>query len=350
MTFVAIAYNFLLPPPSLHLVRACCVALLLVVGTLCFVQPPLGPMLLVTITVAQLLLFFVNNYASALSVASAVPLSRPRLLGTVMTQLFHLGVLFFPTLASPWALLALVALPIVAMVVSFQMISSNSSSSSSSSSSSVPSYSVALSASLIWIAVCAVGLNGEQILDASLKISLRASHVDGQRGPMAMHHAITALSRLLAFGSSSSSIPTRYLGLGWAAAQLLRLILLGAQADLSSHPLWIVASLIALDKYAGSMGEVALEAALLRRLSSFPRNGIVPALVLISCMQPLEDVTGSAVKLFVRAIRKAEPLSTLALIGSFKAGIIVALILFTVFFIWRWSQLTPQKRPSQPRL
>lgn len=66
------------------------------------------------------------------------------------------------------------------------------------------------------------------------------------------------------------------------------------------------------------MGEIALEKALLLRLPQSAR-GIVPAVALLALLQPLEDVTGHAVKLLVRSN-----------MIPFKFGVIAALILFTV--------------------
>ncbi len=74
-------------------------------------------------------------------------------------------------------------------------------------------------------------------------------------------------------------------------------------------------------RYAGSMGEIALETALLLRLPQSSK-GIVPAVALLAVLQPIEDLTGYAVKLLVRA--DAIP---------FKYGVIVGLIVFTVAIV-----------------
>lgn len=63
----------------------------------------------------------------------------------------------------------------------------------------------------------------------------------------------------------------------------------------------MTASLIALDKWSGSMGEIALEMSLLKRLRS-AKSGIIPAISILGLYQPIEDITGSIAKVAVRSL------------------------------------------------
>ena len=111
---------------------------------------------------------------------------------------------------------------------------------------------------------------------------------------MVLSHLVTAGARLAAF---QSNFHFSVLIALWAAAQLLRLFVLGANAEVFSANLWQIGALVALDKWAGSLGEIALESALLSRLESQGKKTgavagrerwLVPAVALLALLQPLE--------------------------------------------------------------
>ena len=56
----------------------------------------------------------------------------------------------------------------------------------------------------------------------------------------------------------------------WAVAQVVRTLVLGSEMSVSS--VYRVAAMLALDKYTGALGELALEAALLTYLLNYKVN------------------------------------------------------------------------------
>jgi hypothetical protein len=119
----------------------------------------------------------------------------------------------------------------------------------------------------------------------------------GRRGPLLLTHLVTAGARLVAW---RADFHFSVLGALWAATQFVRLFFLGAKAELLvSENLWQIGALVALDKWAGSVGEIALESALLSFLQKNSQNSandsggnrerwLVPAVALLALLQPLE--------------------------------------------------------------
>jgi hypothetical protein len=128
---------------------------------------------------------------------------------------------------------------------------------------------VSVYSAVVFLIIAVVGLNGEQILDASFKLSLRSAHLGslagnsfnfvfkilfrqtitktlaGRRGPMILQHLVTAFARFVAFKTSSFSHFT--LIVFWGVSQLVRLAVIGADAAVGEN-LYLVAGLIMLDK------------------------------------------------------------------------------------------------------
>lgn len=323
-----------------------CVTLIFASGCWLSLDPPQNREILFALFIlCHICLFLLTNIATAWSVSTTLPLSRYRALGTALVQLVHLLVLFVPHIfATNASLLVIVTIASAICLWGVMRYKSLHLYHKGSHIETRFTHGVSLASSITFILACVIGLNGEQILDASLKINLRTAHWEGDKYPIALNHLITASSRLLAFGMSSSiSNPVSLMGI-WTTTQILRLILMGAHADLSS--LWVTGGLIVLDKWSGTLGEIALETALLHRLSEAPR-GIFPAIYLMSLYQPLEDITGSAVKIIVRGAKSAEAGTILNLFQEYKGFIVAAMVVTTFVFVTRWSQTSPQ--PETPK-
>lgn len=251
---------------------------------------------MVALVVQHVCLFLLSNFLSVCALQAQQPLSRYRLLGTVVSQLLALAALSSPHwFEDGFVLAAVVILCCGLLVILLQRLRLEAA--AERTRRVVADFGVSAGSAVLFVAVALLGLNGEQILDASFKLAFRQAHLEGDAMPLALHHSLTILSRLLAF-SYAASPPV--LALCWALVQAVRLVAL----DLP-FSLWSTATLIFLDKLFGSWGEIALETVLLRRLNGFPR-GLVSAGFLLGLLQPIEDVTGSFVKHFVRHGAKSE--------------------------------------------
>lgn len=317
-----------------------CVVFLFSIGAWISFYPPESREVLFSLFVGcHISLFLLANIATAWSVSTTLPLSRFRALGTAAIQLIHLLVLFVPDIfATSASLFVISSLGCATCLWGVLRYKSLELYRKDSHIEERFTHGVSTAAAISFLLACVIGLNGEQILDASLKLNLRAAHWEGDRYPIALNHLITASSRLLAFGMSSGISNTVTLMGIWVATQVLRLVLMGAHADLSS--LWITGSLIILDKWSGTLGEIALETALLRHLHNSPR-GLFPAIFLMAMYQPLEDITGSAVKILVRGGKSA----TTGVLHSFHEfkGIIVLVMVIAIFFVVvKWSRKESQ--------
>ena len=201
-------------------------------------------------------LLLVSQHAAASALRSGQPLSRARLIGTAIAQLLVVLVLLVPAFSSPVVVCA-IAMAGCAMTTFGAVDQEETTTNEKQDAAKVENVSateekktsdllsVSVASALAFLIIAVVGLNGEQILDASFKLSLRSAHLVGRKGPLVVHHLITAFARFVAFKTSSISHVT--LIVLWGAAQLLRLTIVGANADISNN-LYVVGGLIMLDK------------------------------------------------------------------------------------------------------
>lgn len=266
-------------------------------------------------------LLSVSNFALALSLRSNIPLTRYKLLATVCVQVLHLLVLFFDFFSRGIVLSAIA-------VVSFALIfwGTRHKGASSLSTKSLDDddvefkKAVTLQTAAAFLLICIVGLNGEQMIDASLKLSLKKLHWEGNKGPIAVHHAVTAVARLIAFGSPLG--PKSAICI-WGIVQLLRVFVMSYKV---MDSIFVVIALISLDKWSGSIGEIALEKVLMKTLQNGSAiHATIPAIFLMSLYQPIEDITGSLVKIIVRVL----PFQTLIFVALILVSFVVAYILRT---------------------
>lgn len=305
--------------------RASWVAALLMAGALgALCVAPRLPLawLVAVLAVAEGALLVLQQRAVVAALSAGSGLARPRLLGTVAAQLLLLVALVVP---APRALLAAFA---VATAVGCGALAARVHTSGAqvdeAATEALPTVSWA--AGLVFLAVATVGLNGEQILDAQLKLSLKSAAALGRVAPLALHHALTLGARVAAYASSASRLsamePLALLAL-WTGAQAVRLFFLhgiGAEALPlpvvgmligTCVPVWVWVCVwvcwctrnrsLALDKYSGSMGEIALEAVLLQWLAGVAPAAGVAGAVLVAWMQPLETLSGANAKLMARS-------------------------------------------------
>eukprot|EP01127_Copromyxa_protea_P019118 TRINITY_DN6126_c0_g5_i1.p1 TRINITY_DN6126_c0_g5~~TRINITY_DN6126_c0_g5_i1.p1 ORF type:complete len:428 (+),score=52.97 TRINITY_DN6126_c0_g5_i1:534-1817(+) len=334
--FMALLYNALFPLPGQKM-AVLCVGVLLGISLFVVWFPPTNSQAewFTLFVVFQVALFLLANIATAWSVSTTFPLSRYKALGTALIQLLHLGVLFLPHIfASTPALLVILFFSTLICLWGVMTCPTLDPQKEGDDTENKLVHGVSLASAISFILVCFVGLNGEQILDASLKLKLRVAHWGGDRGPIALNHVLTATSRVFAFGMSSENYsPSVLMGI-WATTQLLRLMIMGANADLSS--LWITGGLILLDKWSGTLGEIALETALLRKLHDAPK-GFFPALYLMALYQPIEDITGTAAKVFVRSGMTAQPDTFWNLFQEFKGPIVAVMVISIFVVVWKWT-------------
>ncbi len=317
------------------------VAALALVMTLLVLQPVQlsYSALVVLMCVAGAAHWIIAQIALAISVARQAGLARYRLLGTVGAQALSLAVLLWPALAARGGLLVLTALVCGALTLALVLHARHAHSTSSADASprDVTQQLVAPGAALLFLAVALVGLNGEQVVDARLKLSLRAAHALGVRGPMIVSHAMTIAARIAAYvNTGQAQMSPLAMILLWQGAQALRVTLL-AVADVRTLPLALTATMIALDKWSGSLGEVALEIALLRFLSrhAAPRTAslAVTAVFLMGLMGPCESVTGSLAKLVARTEWLGGPA-------------VLLLTVVPVAAVWRWTRESRREKKA----
>jgi hypothetical protein len=284
-------------------------------------------------------LYLLGVALSIWSLQMKQPLSRFKLIATVFSQLLHVVAII--TTLSNAILLGLIALAVGLVLngiskkkksksVTLELGGRQREDVEKGEDAEVSGVSLAAFVGFIPVLIC--GLNGEQILDARLKLSLRKSHLDGDKNPIILHHCITAMSRLFAFQSSASNV--QQMALIWGATQLFRLMVLNSISNLRN--LYLTGFLIALDKYAGSLGEIALETAVLQKIPTLS-HGWIPAIVLLSMMQPFEDITGSLVKLIVRN----------NVLGRYQSVVVLGLVLSIVWVMLRWTRESNQKNQKK---
>jgi hypothetical protein len=231
---------------SSWIVRDASVALLLVSLALVVVPTSalVSSLLPYLFFVCHLALFLMAQFASAAALKSGVPLSRHRLLGTVVSQLLVVLFLLIPSLSTPVVLFA-VAL-VGCFLVTLGAVDPEGTTKATEESTGGQDYlRVSLASAVAFLVIAAIGLNGEQILDASFKLSLRSAQLAGRKGPIVLQHLITAFARFAAF--KSGTISHGVLIVLWGVVQLVRLWIVGADADLSGN-LYVVGGLIMLDK------------------------------------------------------------------------------------------------------
>jgi hypothetical protein len=348
VVLLAVPYNFFLPVPG-KMVATLCVLTLLVLSLLVpttYVESH-QEVLFALFIVYHICLFLLSNIATAWSVSTTLPVSRYRALGTAFIQILHLLVLFVPHMFAETSTLVVIAVASCAIclwgVLKYNTLELYK---EGTHVEEKFTHGVSGASAIAFILACVIGLNGEQILDASLKLNLKNAHWEGDRNPIALNHLITAGSRFLAFGMSSDFVEPSKLMSVWLIAQILRLGLMGAHADLSS--LWITGGLILLDKWSGTLGEIALETALLKKLSHSP-SGFFPAIFLMSLYQPLEDITGSAVQVLVRGGRSAASESPLGLFHDYKGVIVSAMVISIYFVVTKWSHYDEPAKEKQKK-
>eukprot|EP00026_Physarum_polycephalum_P016551 Phypoly_transcript_17479.p1 GENE.Phypoly_transcript_17479~~Phypoly_transcript_17479.p1 ORF type:complete len:263 (+),score=20.62 Phypoly_transcript_17479:88-789(+) len=186
--------------------------------------------------------------------------------------------------------------------------------------------------------ISVVGLNGEQLLDSVMTVKIRDDYfLHGNKGSGIAKQAITLVSALLAllstsFSFSVSSLFARIPGLAgvpkkkasstttfiliWATAQFIRVFFFSDSN--SSNEFIHIIGLILLDKYTGTLGEIALEQSLLnylhaRAIKPPTNNGTKnPSLAfsmlwLMAVYGFVEDFTQGLCRKLVRVARKVPP-------------------------------------------
>jgi hypothetical protein len=140
-------------------------------------------------------------------------------------------------------------------------------------------------------------------------------------------------ARLVAYFSTGGTfLSPRFMIVLWFISQCVRLVVLRSVADIASLPLLTTGSLIALDKWSGSLGEIALEASLLNLLATHNEKQTRPGIftmastTLMCLVAPLESLNGSSAKMIARSAY-----------GT-SVPMIVLLSLVPVGCVWRWSE------------
>jgi hypothetical protein len=135
---------------------------------------------------------------------------------------------------------------------------------------------VTIATALLFLVVCTIGLNGEQILDATASVKIRDVHFAGSRAPAVAKQTITLIAALMAIAStrfltpslSAKSLFTNPLSLigAWAVAQAIRSFFLEAQ--LAGDDLTTTLLLMTLDKYADIMSNTMTQLCTYHKLVS----------------------------------------------------------------------------------
>ena len=163
-------------------------------------------------------LFLMSLFASAISLENNVAVSRFKLIATVITQLYHVLVLYFEIFGNPVVLCFISILGFVVFI--FGAFGTNSVTAKKNHDDVDISKTIGLHTAGTLLFFMCVGLNGEQLLDAKLKVSLKnVMWEEGRKAPIAMHHLITAGARLVAF-SSDTRDPFKSICI-WAVCQMV---------------------------------------------------------------------------------------------------------------------------------
>jgi len=288
-------------PTRLACVSACCIQLvtsMLLVNAVFLPSHLQSPAMLTLLHALHLLSLSIINIAStAWSIQSGVPQSRAKLFGTALVALLQIMVLVVPMASNPVVFGAVSLLASSLLVYLFvsdresasalallqpaAATSSDTSAtdnpqsdehhlqhqheqhrvSSSSATSSSSTMLVSPMAATFFLVICIVGLNGEQLLDASASVKIRDVHFAGSRGPAILKQLITLVAALMAIGSTSSpssswslasllSSPVALI-VAWGVAQSIRVLFLDSM--LTYDTLGIVVFLLILDKYVPSL-------------------------------------------------------------------------------------------------
>lgn len=286
------------------------VGVMAVLGTVMAMWPVQQyPVLLAMMCVWGAGLFYLHRIAVAVSVAEGTGLARVKLLGTCGGQAIQLAVLFLPALTTLVPLLAFlcIACGLIYWGVTHELsdLHQKSRATVSMVAKEAKQRHVGIAVASLFALIAFLGLGGEQILDARLKLSLRTAQSLGAVAPMAIHHAVTIGARLAAYVCSGPLLlNSRAMILVWFCSQCLRLAVLRSFTDISTLPLVATGSLIALDKWSGSLGEIAIEASLLRMLSTSNQargTWLLDSTFLMGIVGPLEALNASASKMIARS-------------------------------------------------
>ena len=270
--------------------------------------------------------FLLSSHAAS----KMMPQGRFKLLGTVLVQLVAL-VSLFVTIPALVVIVTLTGLSLVLFALISDRGNSHNDKGKESEINAKSNRKIALPfvSACFFLLTAFIGLNGEQIIDASFKVKLFRQKLDGNVWPMAAHHFLTIFARLGAFQSRNVVEPRRMI-LIWASVQILRLVVFSSFPNLN---ILLVALMIILDKSVGSLGEMALEETLLDYAkvssSSSSSPGFLPVAFLVLLLQPLESITGGVVKSLVR--------SQNMFFHSFRPVIIVLLVLYSTLAV-NWMQ------------